>query len=433
MQAVFEVGNVLAEWMAGKIKRAHPGLWGLREQPFYLAVPLEDRAAIGLIRSRLRPHAPVRGHPDECCWKRTMFYGWPIDDFTPPKIEYIGQDQAGRLKLRVRGITPLLERDNQGHPLTKDEYHPSVVLDAARGLVYVVTYIDGMILHDEHGLTLIEQKTMSNFAFRRALLGEIEYRYQCQLIGTLAALKPSGVTSALWLLHRKETQHLLEIGFVKQLDSTRVTLTAPNGLQETYTVTNRTALVPTTGGPAREFPIDNDWEAASLWTPYEAMEGVLASITQRILRVLTADPARGWHREYGPDFRCRRCAGAGRLTCSYCRGTGVSVKSGKVCGACGPKGKNSISVQGQIRCSDAKGGCAGRGILDQADLSFPCAYCMVWEHCLGAAGAWRVIEKRRPRLLVTRAGWQASGLTFEPPAPLELQAEVDEGEEEDDE
>ncbi len=418
-QAVFEVGHVLAEWLARKIHRAYPGMWGLREATFYLPVPVADRAALDLIRTRLRPHAPTEGHPAECCWTRTMFYGWPIDDFTPPKLELLGRDPEGRPRLRIRGISP-------------GPYQPSVILDAARGFVYLVTYVDGFILHDEYGLTLVEQKTCSNATFRRALVGDVEYRYQCQLVGTL---KATGATSALWLMQRKETQHILELGFVRELDGgSRITLTAPSGIAETYRVAGTTALARLDGGAPAEFPADDEWEVASLWTPYQAMEPVIADIHRRVLRVLTADPARGWTREYGPDFRCQRCAGQGRLTCAHCRGTGISLKSGKACGACGAKGKNTIGVLGQVRCSGARGGCAGRGILDQVTLGWECSYCPVAvSSCLASAGVTRIIEKRRPRLLVTRAGWQASGLTFEPPTPVELQPTPDTGEEEEDE
>jgi len=81
---VFEDGDRYEEALSAMTARAYPGLWGLRQQPFYFRVPMPDSfgdAEIAMVLQRLR------AGPDDPT--RTVFWGWPEDDFMPPSITAI--------------------------------------------------------------------------------------------------------------------------------------------------------------------------------------------------------------------------------------------------------------------------------------------------------------------------------------------------------
>jgi hypothetical protein len=362
--AVTEQGRWLEQWLADKIHGAFPGQWGLRQQAFYCPVPItaDVLGAIGVaegvgqvvdkIASRLRPDRYTRGG---------LFWGWEIPGFEHqrPKLTY----DATRNRWRVRAIDP------------GAEFQPGVVLDRKQDPphVYLAVHIDGMIYHPEFGQILVEQKEMSNYAFRRAVLGELEYRYRCQL---LAAVKATGVQHALWVFERKETCHQAEMLFLASGARTRVVLTQPNGTHEVFFVTDPKrgrVVAEKDGAGEQDLPAPGLWDVAEVWTPYS--EADLRSVHERALRVLLAEP-RQWWREYGPDFRCRRCAGRGERECGNCHGTGLQpkTKGPKPCTRCAraPKdGKPDLrtAMPGRQRCAE----CVG-GLLDEVELGFPCTY-----------------------------------------------------------
>ena len=363
---VFDNGNALEAWLAKKIEAVYPATWGLRGQPFYLPVPVPTEA-LDRIAANLRPSRYKRGG--------LGFWGWIEDGFVTPMMRLTPEG-----KWRIRGIGE------------KQDYLPSVVLDRkAQGgpCVWVAVYIDGMIGHDGK-TTLVEIKQMSTPAFRRAVLGDLDYKYRCQLVAELVA---TGADEALWICHRKETSHMAEVLFTRNADRVRVTLTAPNGSQEVYFVEG-TTLTPVVGGdPLKDFPPDLAWETAEVWTPWDTSD--LASIHQRVLDVLLAKPNE-WKREYGPDFQCGTCGGTGSQ--SLAKTTREPLKKG-------PK-----------PCED----CGTTGLLDRVELPWNCNYCPTAMACWSPAGVERTIDTK-PHLWLTRAGFEASGITVYP---------VDSGEEE---
>ncbi len=408
--AVTEEGAYLEQWVAEKIHAAHPGQWGLRQQAFYCPVPITEDllaevgfaagvgAAVDLVASRLRPDRYHRGS--------ALFWGWEVPGFERqrPMLRF----DAERNKWRVRAIDPAAE------------FQPGVVLDRKQDPphVYLAVHIDGMIYHPEFGQIIVEQKEMSNYAFRRAVMGELEYRYRCQL---LAAVKATEVQHALWVFRRKETCHFSEMLFLASGARTRVVLTQPNGTQDVFFVTDpkRGRVVGEAEGAAeQDLPAAGLWDVAEVWTPYS--EADLRGVHQRVLRVLLAESGK-WYREYGPDFRCPKCAGQGARECGLCHGAGLQPRTKKPapCSRCGrePKeGKPDLrsGTPGRQRCGE----CAG-GLLDQVELGWQCRYCSVWQSCWGTANVVRTIDTA-PHLTMRREDYERSGLTFATPEPIAL-------------
>lgn len=408
--AVTEEGSYLEQWVAEKIHRAYPGQWGLRQQAFYCPVPLTEDllavvgfaggvgAAVDLIASRLRPDRYTRGD--------ALFWGWEVPGFEHQKP--LLRFDADRNRWRVRAIDP------------GAEFQPGVVLDRKQDPphVYVAVHIDGMIYHPEFGQIIVEQKEMSNYAFRRAVMGELEYRYRCQLLG---AVKATGVEHALWVFHRKETCHFSEMLFLAGPGRTRVVLTQPNGTQDVFFVTDpkRGRVVHADSAEEQDLPATGLWDVAEVWTPYS--EADLRSVHERVLRVLLAKPGQWW-REYGPDFRCQTCAGQGERECGLCHGTGLQprTKNPLPCSRCGraPKeGKPDLrapsGTKGHQRCAN----CAG-GFLGEVELGWQCRYCSVaMTSCWASANVVRTIDTA-PHLTIRREDYERSGLMFAPPEPL---------------
>lgn len=430
--AVTEEGLYLEQWVAAKIHKAYPGQWGLRQQAFYFPVPLTPEVltaagftgdaaqAAAAIAARLRPDRYTRGG---------LFWGWEVPGFGAgrPMLRF----NADTGKWRARAIDP------------KAEYQPSVVLDRSGPVphVYLAVHIDGMIYDPTHGQVVVEQKSLSNFAFRRAAFGELEYRYRCQLLATVRA---TGIQNVLWLAHRKETCHFTEVLFLGAADRPRVVLTQPNGMTEVYFVSDakRGLVTPEAGGAEQAFPADGLWDVAEIWSPYS--EADLQGVYARALRVLLAESGQ-WFREYGPDYRCPRCAGVGELECGNCHGTGLQPRTKKPlpCARCAraPKeGKPDLrapsGTAGRQRCGglDKTGqaiGCGGAGVLDEVELPWNCSYCpTAVSHCWTAARVTRTID-RRPHLRIRREDFERSGLTFTPPeAPVLVPEPTDDDEEE---
>lgn len=444
--AVTEEGRVLEQWLGEKIHAAWPGKWGLREQPFYFPVPIPETVtrrvvkdgqvadltmtaaeAIARIEERLRQTKDDRSG--------SMFFGWPIDGFKPPMVKYKGtreRDGAQRQVWETRGI-------RQGPDGRPERYQPSIVLDRTgceeTGIgpkVWIACYVDGIILHPDLGPVLVEQKEMSNFAFRRSLMGNMEYRYRCQLI---AALVATGFESAVWVCHRKETSHLAEITFTREAAQATVKVTAWNGAEEVFFVADakRELVIPSgaKGEEARPRPLTapGQWDYAEVWTPYNDED--LISMRQRALDVLLAEPNQ-WKREYGPEFTCRSCGGHGDRPCSNCKGSGKSGKKQGPCGVCSEGKAHATGTVGRVKCeplrsnSDPKKYCNGEGSYAEVELpAYPCGYCPAVMFCWAGAGVRREIDTR-PHHYVKRDAYLKSGLAFFPPETPEPVAVIEE-------
>ena len=445
---VMEDGDVFAEILDNQIKDAikgHPGmLWGLRETPFFFPVPLPDdlkgTGALDRIAEKFEAGWKVPGR----------LWGTVHSGFVPPRI----YRREGASRLTIRGI----EQEINGKPLSKT----GAILDPdardaagnRRPTVYLPVYVDGILDDPTIGLTVVEKKSMSNFAFRRALLGNLDYQYRCQLA---AATVGAEMANALWLCVRKETHHLGEVMFVRGAERTLVRLRALSGELDAYVVTNaqKGRVIPEAGGEEQEFPGQATWDLGYSTTPWDP--DVVQQMRDRALRVLLFDGDFATvSREYGPDFRCLKCAGQGHRECGLCHGTGLAprTKSPKPCSRCAsePKeGKPDMRVRrklpdpdgpileiggpgplltdfrGQQHCAD----CDGKGLLERVELgAFPCGYCsLAVPTCWAPAGVERVIDSR-PHLFITREGWEKSGLTFTPPEPPVLVPAAVEDEEE---
>ncbi len=130
--------------------------------------------------------------------------------------------------------------------------------------------------------------------------------------------------------------------------------------------------------------------------PHDA--AILAEIRERALRVLLYSPDQEPYREVGPDFVCGKCHGAGRLICKTCKGTGVTAKLKKPCGPCA--GEKSVACET----------CGSSGTLTEAELPWNCRYCAVARHCWEKANLRIELDERRPRYIVERAAFEASGI-----------------------
>ena len=402
-----EMGRLLGEWMAGIVGQSFPGLFGLKEQPFYLPIPYPDGIKPDEVERVFGLRVGERlANNSRRLWGTLL---GPKDRFTPPKVEIL---KGGQLK--TTGIS-------LGNP-QKD--WRGLVLEPRKRMLWTPVFVDGVLNHPEHGLAVVEDKTMSTPAFRRALLGRMDYGYRAQL---LAAVKATGFDLAVWLCLRKETAHWAEITFLRKHAGVRVDLIRTSGVRESYIVADadKGILVPAEGeAKGRDLNLldaieinkrDATWDTALVWSPFE--EGaLLEQMYQRAWRVVlsTADRgAEGWLREYGPEFACRKCAGEGKLTCRQCHGTGVTPKLRKPCGPCG--GAMTLPCEP----------CKGTGQLEEAELPWQCSYCSVNENCWGKAGV-RLEVDSRPHYLVRRDAYLASGLGFVPP---EREAALEENDE----
>ena len=396
---VMEDGDVFAEILDNQIKDAikgHPGmLWGLRETPFFFPVPLPDdlkgTGALDRIAEKFEAGWKVPGR----------LWGTVHSGFVPPRI----YRREGASRLTIRGI----EQEINGKPLSKT----GAILDPdakdaageRRPTVYLPVYVDGVLDDPNVGLTVVEKKSMSSFAFRRALFGNLDYQYRAQLV---AATIGAEMQNALWLCVRRETHHLAEVQFARGADRTLVRLRALSGELDAFVVANaqKGRVVPEAGGEERDLPGNAEWDLGYTTTPWD--EGIVQQMRERALRVLlfNGDFATV-HREYGPpSFTCADCEGTG--TQKFRKGTVILLKKAKPCEACGQT-----------------------GIVEERELgAFPCGYCSVAvTTCWASAGVRRVIDSR-PHLFITREGWEKSGLSFTPPEPPVLVPAAVEDEEE---
>lgn len=399
----FEAGDRIEAWWGEAIERAFPNVSGLTQEPFYFPVPIS-----GPDFDRLASACAMRQN----ALGMARLWGTVIPGFVPPSIAE--SEKPGRLKIR------LIQRDRDGTAPRKLGF----VLDPDGGpMLWAPTYVDRVIKHPEYGLRILEKKSMSDWGFRRALLGRLDYGYRCQLAGFV---KATGLDVVL-LAFRKETAHLAELAYTRGTTGSRVDIFKLNGQVETYFARGQEEALSVsrpcpkcgqrqvpgpgceecggTGEIAAAIPGDQEWDIAQAWTPYD--DALVAAIQERIRRVLLWDGSRAMLlREYGPSFLCPKCGGAGQRTCPQCKGTGKTPKKGNPCGPCG----------GAMRVTCET--CEGAGMLSETTLGFPCSYCAVihacWQRPEGSP-LYRLEVTDKPKYIVARADWDAAGLTFTPP------------------
>jgi hypothetical protein len=375
---VFEDGDLHAAALKAKIEAAYPNRSALAEELFYFPVPItpeQERTLEGKIANR-------------------TLWGTIAPGFVPPLIQLATADRKARMRLAERD-----PRDgSRPRPM-------GFIVDPGTGMGWAPVYIDLVWSHPEQKrLMVVENKSMSRFAFRRALLGTMGYRERCQL----AMIAEATGLDTMWFVKAKDTAHLCEIGFVSDVDRTTVTIRRSNGTKESYWVkdSERGIAESQATGQTVELRESEDWDIAEVWTPRDPT--LLKQIRDRILTVLLFDPPedpearlRSWAREYGPNFNCQNCGGTGVQTLKK-GGDREPLKTPKECEDCG----------GTVGTKKAPG-TPGSGKLDRARLSaFPCGYCSVIRACWPMA-TLEVGDK--PVWWVTREDVEAKGLTFRTP------------------
>jgi hypothetical protein len=117
--------------------------------------------------------------------------------------------------------------------------------------IKIFGHADGVPTLDRYGRTIAELKSMSNYGFRNALQGKIDYAYRCQLNSYVVG---GGLNNALWVCYRKETSHLLELFCSKKVDKIETRILTPSGGWLQYTP---------------ETPIeDEEWQRAEVTHPF---------------------------------------------------------------------------------------------------------------------------------------------------------------------
>lgn len=363
---VFENGDLLEKWWSEKIEQAHPGMSGFQQEPFYFPVAVTPGQAVELAR-RMGYRYGVPGG----------IWGRRVDGFRPPWIR--AEDGALAFQLMADGAKKI-----------------GFVLDAPALTLWCPTYIDRAMIDNDGKLVAIEKKAVSSFAFKRMLVGMVDYQKQCQLAGIAEALH----CDVAMLAVRKDTMHLLELYYSRDgVEQTTVKILRSNGMAEQFLVDNG-QLMGEDGAPSKLD--DKEWDAGEVRSPYAP--AVLEEIRARILRVLLAeDKPETWHREYGPSFQCKQCRGTG--TQSTRKGSKILLLKPKPCT-----------------------GCAESGQMPEAELpEFPCGYCPVVLTCWEKAEVKLDITKKKPRYTVQRAAYETAGLVFYSPTML---PEIPEPEEE---
>lgn len=399
---VMETGDLVEAWWGAAIELAFPNLSGRNNELFYFPVPLDKSDVTALLKRA--PEAFKKRQPGQ--WWGEVSVG----EFKPPavvmtdkgpvlrnKIERddrtvkarkaalgalpvgmyeIARKHALEMKIPIANLDAAL-----GIPVEKPR-PLGFVLSPVEGVIWVPTYVDRLLNHSEHGVVTLEKKAVSNFAFRRAVIGEVDFEKRCQMVTFVEATK----LPVAWLFFRKETAHLLEIFFAPDNDKVKVTFTKSNGQQETF-VRHGSSLKREDGTSIEmdAYP-ESEWDVAETWTPYD--KDLLGQIHDNVRRVLLAEEGQ-WHRRYGPSFICRVCNGTKIQTLS--KSTKEPLKKAKPCEDCGQT-----------------------GVVERVELPrFPCGYCPVVKNCYGAAGLETEITDK-PKHFVTREAYMAAGLSFTP-------------------
>jgi hypothetical protein len=267
-----------------------------------------------------------------------------------------------------------------------------LVLDIATPALWVPLHVDGIADLGDIGLASVEIKSMAHASFRRAVKGHVDYAYRVQMA---AAVDATDLDAQMYVAINKNTCHALEVVYTKK--ATEVTVT--------FTKQPHTSMVM---GLAVED--GGDWEAAEVRHPFEPH--LLEQARDRVRRVLRATVTSLPEREYGPSFVCWVCQGTGTQT--KAKNTGLPLKKAKPCEECE---RSDVPVAISIGDTDLKtilGVGAPTGRLAVSELPFQCRYCpFVTPHCWPMAKL--EIEDERPHFRISRADYDASGITFKGP------------------
>jgi hypothetical protein len=385
----WDQGHRIEAWLGEILRQAYPDAVGLEQEPFYFAVPLPDDSI-----ETIAVNIAKRFGEEGALWGRV------IPGFKPPSMRI---DENGRTRIR-----PLARRGDGSIPKL------GLVLDPVARRLWIPTFVDYVIRHPTWGLTVVECKAVSDYAFRRMAAGKLDYQKACQLVGMSEATQANVMVFA----YRNETGHIAELVYLREgPHQIRIELTAPSGATEVYFVRgDKLAPEANAEDPEAEieFPVDANYEAAEVWTPWDPR--YLRDIRARILRALLWTPDQPLYREYGPTFTCEKCTGQGRILCRQCKGSGETPKTKKPCGPC--QGAKLVS------CPE----CEGRGFHPRIELpAFPCGYCPVIRKCYGEAGLVLEIGKK-PVYYVEADAYQRLKLEYHPPTDYTLEAPEDEDE-----
>ncbi len=217
--------------------------------------------------------------------------------------------------------------------------------------IKIFGHADGVPTLETYGRTVAELKSMSNYGFRNALQGKIDYAYRCQLNSYVVG---GGLNNALWVCYRKETSHLLELFCSKKIEKIETRILTPSGGWLQYTP---------------ESPIEDDeWQRAEVTHPFDPK--LHEEVVARFQKVIHATPTNLPDREYGPKLVCEKCDGNGFYLTEK-----KQIK--KPCTACEETGK-----------------------ILEPKLGFPCSTCRFKKHCWPEAKLQ--IEGRKPVWVVPR-------------------------------
>lgn len=396
---VWDEGNRTEEWLGSLLNKVFPGAVSLRQTPVYFPVSLPEPWMVDDIEAQIRARSPV---------ERRIWGTVAERAFKPPRVE-----TGANGKPILRGLLLCRPGCREGKHEWGCPAMQGFILDRHQPepCVWVPSFIDFAASLPDVGPAIIECKSMSNFAFRRAVTGQLDIGKRAQLAGYVAA---TGIAVVL-VGYRKETSHTLDLVFAKAVDRLRITITLMNGQHQSF-VQEKDILVDATTGEATEFPGDAMWDHAEVWTPFDPQ--LLEQRKEHVRKVLLAKPMaiHEWAREAGPDFACAKCHGVGKRVCGHCKGIGqVASKAKKTMGQMRPCG---YCAGGHTDCSY----CEGQGMLEETDLQFPCSYCASVRFCWPFATA--TIDTK-PHYRVTREDYIKSGLTFtRPEAPVVLPLEL---------
>jgi hypothetical protein len=353
---VFAFGDMIHEMVRRQFRRVCPGEWGMEEERFHFKVPLtvkEAEAALALYRC-----GALRGIVQEAGMLRD--YGRPWD-------------------------THLF-------PVEQMRHKRGLWLNLAEPALYIPLHVDGIADTGTWGLAPTEIKSMTSVGFRYALAGRLDYAYRMQMA---VAVDATATDTVLYVAVRKDTCHLLEVVYSRQVGAVRVTFTKQAQLVRAFTA----PLSPDVADADTSVTPMDDWEAALLEHPFEPE--LLDEARARVKRILMATPNNLPEREHRPDFTCRRCDGTGTQT--KAKNTGLPLKKPKPCEDCETSAARSpLDVP------------APTGQLAEAELPWQCRYCPSIHHCWGELQPRLDFDREaKPHFFVTRAAYIASGIGWE--------------------